>query len=482
MIYLYLGKNTIKLISLSKTLLGQYTVATFQKTHETTLLEKGDVKSVDILASAVKEALTTAGTKDTDVYLILPQEAFHFARYDVPPDIQSSAIVPFIKDKARADFPFDLDNTLFDYLLVQHQNESAVLFFALQSEVFTKYKEVLSLLGLTIRATIPETVSYYKLFEKTLKKDKRENIVFLNYEETSASGYLFDSFGLLKETRLTFTDPIEKSLQEKLEKLKKDVGKIDRIVLSGEKSKTVRQDTFTKDVGVWTNPLEKIVLNFYTDYLKLIVPTDKSAFQFLLFDVCLGAFILHRENPQFFVVQKGGVFSKKSARTLPSFSLRLPIRGRDIVIFIVSSILSFSAIALYQNYKNKLPNFSLPSGNKTKEITIKTPSAAPTEKPSPTPAVNREEVNIKILNGSGTVGKAGEVKDILKEKGYIEILTGNADAFDYDTTEMQVKDDKKDAAELLKSDLSDNVKITTTSSLDEEDAADIILIIGSDFE
>jgi copper homeostasis protein CutC len=66
--------------------------------------------------------------------------------------------------------------------------------------------------------------------------------------------------------------------------------------------------------------------------------------------------------------------------------------------------------------------------------------------PSPTPTpkilVDKQAVRIKVLNGSGVSGKASAVKEILKEKGYQEILTGNADSFDYEKTEVSVKKGK----------------------------------------
>ena len=82
-----------------------------------------NIKNVDIVASAVKEALTTAKpapVKDSDVYLVLPQESFLFARYEIPTDIQQSAIVPFVKDKARADFPFDVETSYFDFFVLSN--------------------------------------------------------------------------------------------------------------------------------------------------------------------------------------------------------------------------------------------------------------------------------------------------------------------------------------------------------------------------
>ena len=116
-----------------------------------------------------------------------------------------------------------------------------------------------------------------------------------------------------------------------------------------------------------------------------------------------------------------------------------------------------------------------------------TPTVMPT-KPTPKltstplPKVNKSQLKIKVLNGSGIKGKASEVKDLLKEKGYQEILTGNADSFDYQQTEIQVKKSKASVTSTVKNDLKENLTSFKESTLDEDEAADIILIIGSDFK
>jgi len=74
------------------------------------------------------------------------------------------------------------------------------------------------------------------------------------------------------------------------------------------------------------------------------------------------------------------------------------------------------------------------------------------------------------------------VKDILTEKKYLEIVTGNADSFDYKTTEIQVKKDKKEASQYVQNDLKDYVQELKISDLDDDEAADVIIIIGQDFK
>jgi hypothetical protein len=56
---------------------------------------------------------------------------------------------------------------------------------------------------------------------------------------------------------------------------------------------------------------------------------------------------------------------------------------------------------------------------------------------SPTPtveAVNKADIKIQILNGSGVVGAAGKAQSALTAVGYTGIEVGNADSYTYKTT------------------------------------------------
>jgi hypothetical protein len=118
----------------------------------------------------------------------------------------------------------------------------------------------------------------------------------------------------------------------------------------------------------------------------------------------------------------------------------------------------------------------------TKPTDTPTPTVEPTMTPTPTPKLERSEIKVKVLNGGGVPGKATVVKNLLKEKGYEEILTGNADDFDYETTEIQVKKDGANFGELMKADIKDNSASPKITALDEDEAPDVVVIIGKDFK
>ncbi len=481
MLYLFLGKNKIKLLALKKSVMGQYETFFFDKDYQSNLFDNGQITTVDLVASAVKESLSSSknNLKEKDVYLILPQSFFRFFRTTIPTDIAPSALSSFVADKARAEWQTNLENYLYDFLIENVNGQSSVSFFAIEKTTCQKIKEVFGLIDYKVIDILPETVAYFKLFDKTLRKEKNEKILYATLEKKNISGYLYDGVGLLTPKKWHVEILPEKTIEETL---KKEVAnfaeqgqKLSRLILSGVDSEKIRQDTFTKAVGVWTNPLKRIAAGFYEEQLKLFINSTTQTFSILRFDVCFGAFLFNQENKHFSIYKKAGRIKGLPGPKIGLPKLKLPLK--EIFIFLVSFILSFALFIFIS--RSNFGSFKIPSVGK-----IPTPTVKPTTVPSPTPipSFKKEDLKIKVLNGSGTKGMATEVKDLLADKGYGEILTGNADNFDYTKTEIQVKKEYENATNWLKTDLKENVSAPKISTLEEDQAADIILIIGQDFK
>lgn len=483
MLYVFLEKKQIKLLFLKKTLLGQFEASFFEKKHEVDFLTDGKVSNVDLLASALKEGITSLNiAQEKQVFLILPQESFVFLKADVPSDIAPSAVTSFIQDKARATLTVDLDNYFYDYFLKDVDQHRQVTFYAVESERLEKYFEAFNLLGLKIVSLLPESLALFKLFEKTLRPEKKENILYATYSKGEISGYLYDSGGLHTDEKwvkkLDSEETLPQILKTRREELEEKGIKLNRIILTGDQSENIRQDTFTKEVGVWTNLLKRIIPDFYQEHLKVIVVQSGSPFPILAYDVCFGAFVFSQENKGFHILKNP--FKLKGGKMSLSIS-SLPIFRKEVLIFVVSSVLSFAVfVGLSRvNWSGvKLPNLPVNIGQANKP-TI-TPTPVP---PTPTPSFKKEELKIKVLNGSGTAGKATEAKNLLKDKGYQEIVTGNADNYDFTQTVIQVKKSLVGAGKAVASDLKDSVsspKIDNT--LSENDTSDVIITIGSDLK
>jgi hypothetical protein len=481
---------------MKKSLLGQYDTSFYEKSYQGNLIEGGEVVNPDLIASAIKDALSNLSQtpiKEREIELVLPQDVFQFTRTEVPPDIAPSALLPFIKEKARADLMVDIEICSFDYLISEIEGVKQAVFYAMEKEVVQKFSEPLKLLDMNIHSITPESLSYYTLFEKTLRKDKKENIFFVSYQKDRLVGYIYDSFGLLEKDKwvepLTTESDIEAILKKKADACEDKGIKLNRLILSGEKSEDIRQDTFTKRVGVWTNPLKRIVPHFYDEYVKLFNSESGGVMPFLHFDVCTGACVSAFEHKNFSLMKKGSSLLSSgkparnhSKRSSGSGGFKLPIK--QILIFLGSFGLAMALIFLvpWSNITSKVNinlSFAEPTPTPTPVPTV-TPTPEPTA--TPTPAFEKDELNIKVLNGVGTAGLAGDVKTVLQNTGYGEILTGNADTFDYEVTEIQVKEEYEQAGELLKKDLADNISDPEITTLNEDEAADVIIIVGEDFE
>lgn len=125
----------------------------------------------------------------------------------------------------------------------------------------------------------------------------------------------------------------------------------------------------------------------------------------------------------------------------------------------------------------------------TPEDGTPTPTPKPTGKVTPTPAkgtptptttsgLERSNLDVAVLNGSGEAGAATKVSDALKKLGYNVVSFGNADNFDYETTEIQVKSTKKSYLDRLKTDLSDSYTITSATADYTGTSADAVVIVG----
>lgn len=491
MLYIYLGAQYIKILHLKKSLLGQYETSFTQKKLEVNLLQDGKAANPDVIASGIKEILQTlpsAPVKEKDVTLILPQDSFHFFRSDLPVDVTQSVLTSFIQEKAQNEIKIDSTATPSDYLIQESEGKKQILFYALNADVADSFTQPFNLLDMKVVSIIPESLTYFKLFDKTLRQNKKENIWFVSYEQDGVEGYLYDSYGLLENEhwRYSFTkkDKVEDVLQKQASKYTAKNIKLNRLILSGSQADTVRQDMFTKNVGVWTNPLKRIISHFYVDYLKMLGTEDVKTLPITEYDMLIGAFIFTLENKSFSLMKAG---SNATKSLMPSLSTSLPVRKlpiKGIAFFLISFGITFAILfGLSQMKWGKglaMPSLSLFS--KPTPTPTNTPTPQPPT-PTPTPAIVRTEVKVKILNGSGIAGKAGTVKDFMKEKGYAELLTGNADDFEYKTTVIQVKEDAEPGLEnFVAKDLSERVEKPKFESLDADEAADVVIIVGTDFK
>jgi len=124
------------------------------------------------------------------------------------------------------------------------------------------------------------------------------------------------------------------------------------------------------------------------------------------------------------------------------------------------------------------------SDRKSKEALV-TPTPAEEEiVASPTPEVTtapaqKAELKIQILNGGGIKGEAARAAALLEKVDFTDIKTGNADKFDYEETEIQIEEDKKEFAPEIIEALSAKYTVSPDlKTLDAKSTFDVIITLG----
>ncbi|MFC1626638.1 LytR C-terminal domain-containing protein [Patescibacteria group bacterium] len=117
-------------------------------------------------------------------------------------------------------------------------------------------------------------------------------------------------------------------------------------------------------------------------------------------------------------------------------------------------------------------------------IAQSSPTPTVTESPTPTPSpepVEKDELSVQVLNGSGEAGVAGSMKSFLEDLDYSVDDTGNADEYDYVETEISVKESAESILKILEEELEEEYVIgSAKADLDDDYEYDIRVIVGAE--
>ena len=103
--------------------------------------------------------------------------------------------------------------------------------------------------------------------------------------------------------------------------------------------------------------------------------------------------------------------------------------------------------------------------------------------PNKIPYHKQEELLDRFCEAVCRLKTKSLVKDFLKAVGYEDILTGNAESFDYETTVIQYKKNQESIKDFVSEDIQSEIEDTIKFEvLAEDEAADVVIIVGTDFK
>lgn len=443
--------------------------------------------NLDKWALYLKEALTRSGTplKSQKVKLILGLRFWEFQRIEIPVDIKDQAIEDFLNNKLKELNP---EIQLFKFYLAENRGKSFANVFAISNKQLKNIQTLLAFFDLKILEIYPDPILLFQLFNQTLSTKKEEPILFLEYNKIDSSGMLYDYLGLRDKTPLFFES---KLVLSKIKEISKEHGGISRLILSGDNADKVRQDNFTKETGVWTNPLTKIIDNGpYLAVAKRYNLTNEK----LIFcrELVLLESIEQKTESKFALIQKSSQKIKLPALTNINLNNHLfknkntnKVIIGSILLILISASITFGIFNLYLYFQKNplrlnLPKFDLTKKKAETKITTQK-KAIPTikvKKPTAIPTINKKEILIEIQNGVGTAGLANKLKTALEEKGYTIETVDNADNFNY--KKSVIITDSKATSTLLEKDLKE--QLINGATFEKTNSKKTTIIIGKDMK
>lgn len=490
---------SIEVLRLKKGLFGKLGVSFFGRVE----LEEGIVKNGEILDPQKLAEKLGELVKGQKVNFTLPDLRIFTCRVLLPLDISRSATEPFLKDKVIEVVPYDFEDLAYDFKVVNETEKGKeVLFIAIPKEILIGYLKTFKMLRLTPFSAVPESVAAFEIFKGTVTED--EIVLFVDIGSQTSTLSFFDKFGPF----LTLNKPVEtKALKEGIKKAadflkKREDKEIKRVILGGGGSLKIDAESFSKEIGTWTTKAEKILED---KLLRIPLTFNVGRLPSILFFNVLGLALLsqrkeglnllrktkdlliklaEQELEEKKVKKKGESEEKREeeeeeiegkpreAREEMVFSAKFfkaLARFKYLLIIIIVALLTFFGVYLVKRIS-------------TQEVKEKGPAPSPTVQPptpSPTIKLNRRDLLVKVLNGSGVPGGAKKAASVLEELGYKVVETGNADSFDYEETVIKIKEGKKNLLSLLTNDLKSHYTVSSEKfELGEEEEADALVIVG----
>lgn len=447
------------------------------------------------------------GIKNNDIALAIPDSKIFIQRIQIPMGFVGSALITTVLAKISEIIPVKPENLIFDYTVIKTDPKTqtqTILFAAIARDSLLEFYQGLNNFGAKLTFAVPESFTVFNVIKNIIKKG--QTVLYIDIGAKISLLSFFDTYGPIS----TFSEPVE------TQKLELETGKViaffqkkyskgvDLIILGGGGSLNITPDDFGKAIKLPVlkaeNILDDLLKNLKIDFI--IKDSPKMLF---LNAISLG--ILTFQNIPLNLARKemlggktgsmissggpgnsqetgageninkhqyfahsnnrtGSQIIEKSKNNKRTFLLLL------ILVFIVAYLM-FVLNSKNTNSKQEKP--------KTIASKIMPTQIKPLPTATPISKINREEITIQILNGTGKAGTASILSDLLRSKGYANIETGNATNSSFLKTVIRVRKTQEGLIDTIINDLKPDYKIgEKILDLENTSKYDVILIVGNE--
>lgn len=511
MLYFYISDSSIEAVQTSGSIIGREKIIAYsRKEIPDGYVINGLIVDANKLMVEVQELLKTASPKamiDSQVCVAVSDKQVFTQRFKLTSVDNQSDISKEVIEEVKKALPYNPSELENFYKVIELPGkEKSILYTATPKTTVVNFSHFFNAFNLTLGFLSSSSYSVYQIIKHAILADS--TVLYCSVDKKMAEYYLYDQHGpiLVSEKKFgakTFSNETKSIIEKWASDQKLTVSKI---ILGGYGSLEIQTQEVSDITGISTEKISDLMDNILqktkTDFSSGDIPK-------MLFVNSLGLYFLTKNSssPNFAKDFKflpsstpstTQVVSEKDHETIPdntqvtkidtsiedtSFveykkSNILQFLTSKVFIFITSIIIGFAFFTgafLLIRKNNSFTNFFQPTPSGTPVPTI-----APTFTPTPTidSKLKRSDLKILVQNGTDKTGYAKEIATFLENKGYKDIAKANADKDSYESTEIKIKEAKKNYLPLLKNDLKEKVDASTESNLDETSKFDVVVVLG----
>jgi len=376
--------------------------------------------------------------RGSQIDLIIPESDIFLNRtHLIAPTTDDSAIRRIITENT----PLQSDEMIFSYTYISQTKE--LITYAMNKNVYLTYGELLQNCKAFPHSFIPQSAIVYEALRGSISRE--ETVLFIDIGSISSELIVLDYYGPV----CTFEEDIhEKNLLISLPRVctyvKEQYGReVSRFVLSGGGVHTLqgKKDEF---------PLPTTLSSDYILVPRNYTEDILSYFTILALEKHHGA--LQQINMLHDRPKKSGSFIQQN------------------ILGIIGGVILLGTVIFAINKEIQLRN---------NKIISPVTSTNPTSIPQPTPLPpSLSDISFEVLNGSGIEGQAGKVADLLKEKKVTQIITDNADNYDYIKTIIRIKKEYDSFRPEIETLIKSKFELDKTEVLDSGAKVGVQIIVG----
>ncbi len=443
-IVISLNENQLKITTTTKK--GEFKTASFLLPKE--VAKDSTILDSNLFAQATADLITQMFGKQPKnlqlTFLAAPQDVF-FKFITV--NKRDGDIGTQVLADAKETLPgVDFDSLYFSY---EKMAPFVFQFIALKKTLVEKFIEVSNILGADLHAILPWPVCLPKFLNTT------EPCIFISHEANK-------QVVLLSELNSIYFSEVYKT-EVSITELEKLVHQ-----LSIYKKSTPVNKIYTLDA-------EEFSIDPTYSLVNIKFPNLNPA-EYRCFETHALVTEVLRTNPEI-LTSESNVLNMLPLPVVEKKSTALVYVGSAVMLLLV-----MGGVFSFVMYKSKNSPTNLSTDGANTPVVLSDTSTKETTPTSPEPikkVLNKNDIKIRVENGSGIPGVAAKTQTVLQDLTYVVPEIGNSDGDNRKNTLIKIKKSKVDYKDLLIADLKTTYDLVVEDGLDESLTYDVLITVGA---